>query len=114
MQNAIFLSGKISGYTKEEYTKIFKEWENYWVKKGYTVYNPVTLCERYAALFEYLNKTDEEIWIKCMEICIRKITCVDTVFFMEGWEKSEGSRTENYIAKKLKKKIIYGVDVNGE
>ena len=46
-----------------------------------------------------------------MQICLAMLQCVDTVYMLDGWEQSQGARTEHCLAQKLNLKIVYQ---NGE
>jgi len=56
--------------------------------------------------------SEEKIWKRCMEICVGVLAeLCETVFFMSNYIDSKGAMGENYIAKLLKKEIIYEGDV---
>lgn len=61
---------------------------------GRVVLNPATLPEG-------LNQSDY------MDICLAMIRSADTVFFLDGWEQSEGAQAEYHYAKKIGKQLEY-------
>ncbi|TIT86795.1 MAG: DUF4406 domain-containing protein [Mesorhizobium sp.] len=62
--------------------------------EGYAVLNPATLPDGLSQA-------------QYMDICIAMVRCANTVFMLQGWEKSAGARAEHAMAEKLDLEIIY-------
>ena len=95
----VYIAGPITGYengNKEAFDqaeKTIKEGDNSTV-----VLNPTCLP---AGLTQFAY----------MDICLAMIRSCHVVYFLRGWESSEGAVAENSLAKKLKRHLIYEEDV---
>lgn len=101
----IYLSGRISGLTKKEYTANFLLAENKF-KKGYVDYdfdfidviNPLNI----KPLFGIKN------WWCYMAADLWQLRKCDTIALMQNWKDSKGACVEHFIGKFiLKLKVIY-------
>ena len=97
----IYIIGKYSGKTKkevEENIALAETYANYLLDEGYIVFCP--------HLFHYIDRLcnrPKSFWLKqgkeWLKVC-------DAVFFLPGWEESEGAKEEYKLAKELGLKII--------
>jgi hypothetical protein len=49
----------------------------------------------------FSKKNVEPAWTDYMRECIKKLCAADCVYFLKGWDASEGACVERYIAKRL-------------
>ena len=97
----VYIGGKYSGKTKrevEENIALAETYTSYLLDEGYIVFCP--------HLFHYINRRSlrpKSFWLKhdkeWLKVC-------DAVFFLPGWEESEGAKEEYKLAKELGLKII--------
>ncbi len=97
----VYLSGKITGLDKEEYTRNFMRAEDFYKSCGYNVVNPVTISEKVlasnpAATYEDFMAADLEALKSCTHIVM-----------LEDWETSKGARREKAEAEKMGLEIMY-------
>ncbi|MBR4589850.1 MAG: DUF4406 domain-containing protein [Bacteroidaceae bacterium] len=87
----IYIAGKVTGLTIEEYQKNFRLATKFVEQQFNTkkVINPILLGG-----IQYT-------WEENMKLCIKELMDCDTVVFIPGWESSEGAKLENYIARSL-------------
>lgn len=86
----VYIAGPITG--KLNYRKKFKEVEKMLQEMGHIVINPSNLPNGLAFY---------------MSICKAMIDQADALYFMDGWQYSEGSLIEESYARKKKKKLYY-------
>ena len=92
MEN-VFISGPMTGLSKEEYTRRFNDAEAMLKASGYKVINPskFLIC-RYPMLFRFvsyrLGLLYDLLWLS---------TC-DYIYMLDGWQDSNGSSTEEFFA----------------
>jgi len=96
----VYLSGKITGLDKKEYTRNFLRAENFYKGCGFGVVNPVTIGERIladnpAATYEDFMSADLKALRGCTHIAM-----------LEGWEDSPGAKWERKEAEKLGLEIM--------
>ena len=89
----IYIAGPITG--DFDYRTKFKKAERKLVKKGHIIINP-----------SYLPNGLEEY----MGICKAMIEQVDAVYFLDGFEHSEGCKEELKYARKIGKRILYEIN----
>ena len=97
----IYLSGKITGREKEDYTRQFARAESFYKTGGFEVVNPVKIGETLLSLnpkAEY-----EDFMIRDLEALS---TCTH-IAMLEGWEESKGAKMEKAEAEKLGLEIMY-------
>ena len=105
----MYISGKITGRKREEYTRHFaKIGKRY--QGMYKTYNPVPAGEKLIAKLGYLP--DRNTFIRFFEKEILW-TC-DLMYMLKGWRYSPGARYERSIAKKRGIPILYEVDDQDE
>lgn len=88
----VYLAGKVSGLTPEEYRKKFndcREWLESILPSYQQVICPTDICD------------DNWDWFTCMEICMGALKQCDIVFFMSDWNQSKGAACEKYVAEAL-------------
>lgn len=96
-QYFVYIAGKITGLTPEEYRSIFnscRDWLSHNIWNGYQIITPTDLCE------------DDWDWSTCMEICVNALKKCVAVYFLPNWEDSKGATCEKYIANALGLRII--------
>ena len=102
-QYFVYIAGKITGLTPEEYRSIFnscRDWLSHNIWNGYQIITPTDLCE------------DDWDWSTCMEICVNALKKCVAVYFLPNWKESKGATCERYIATALGLRII-DIEVNG-
>lgn len=104
----VYLSGKITGLPKEQYTLTFAKAEQFYKGCGYTVINPVKLGE--TLLRQKLDATYED-FMKVDLIALKNCT---HIALLEGWEDSKGAQKEKQEAEKLGLEIMYFKEIGGK
>lgn len=104
----IYLSGKISGMTREDYVKEFQIARQLVITKHNPciIISPIELGD----LLEQKHlkeKLEHPKWYDYMRICIGELTHCSHIVMLSNWKKSRGARIEHYLAKILKLEIIY-------
>lgn len=89
-----YISGKISGLSKTEYTRNFDEAKAIVTLGGFTAVSPLDL---YCPI---------NLWIAYMIVDIIVLSFCDCVYFMDNWSESRGARIEYGWAKYLRKEVI--------
>ena len=92
----IYLSGPITGFDLVEREKAFSEEERKFKSRGYDVFNCFKNGVPLSAPASEHLKADMKMLPDC-----------DTIYFMKGWEKSEGCNLEFNVAHALKLKMIF-------
>lgn len=109
MGKTIYIAGPITGIPREEYMGAFKYWENTLRK-----YEPNSII---------LNPAEKNDDLEGMGLSHGQFLCVckgmidacDEVYFMPGWEKSEGAKQEYYYAIETNKpRCIIKIEVKTE
>lgn len=94
----IYISGGITGV--KDYMDKFDKAEKMLSEK-YAVVNPARL-----------NKSHKDKpWAWYMRRCLKWLCDCDTIYMLNGWEKSKGAMMEYSIAKELGLQIIYEGDL---
>lgn len=85
----VYISGKITGLSKEEYENNFQKAEDYLKSLGYVdIVNPVKLKPH----------NNIEDWQGYMRSCVRELATCDEVSVIRGWETSKGAQEEVRLA----------------
>lgn len=93
----IYIGGKVSGLTPEEFHSKFNSAKDT-VKKRYPnaeILVPVDLCD------------DNWGWEHCMDVCLDALWTCDVLYLMPDWKDSKGSFIEKKVAEKLGIKVLY-------
>ena len=97
----IYISGKITGLPKKEYTRKFHEAG----AELTTAFN--------VAIVQIINpldidpKTPNPTWIDFMAEDIRELLQCDGIYMLDNWQDSKGARIEHAIAKEMGITIKY-------
>lgn len=97
----IYLSGKITGREKEDYTRQFARAERFYKTSGFDVVNPVTIGE------VILKNNPNAKWEDFMAEDLKALRTCTHIAMLEGWEESKGAKTEKAEAEKLGLEIMY-------
>ena len=91
-----YISGRITGLSKMEYTANFDYAVNEVTKLGYTAINPVRI-----------HAGKQWSWLRFMVSDIRLLLPCQAIFMQRNWKESRGARIEWRVAKITRKQIIY-------
>ena len=97
----IYLSGKITGREKEDYTRQFARAESFYKTGGFEVINPVKIGE------EVLKINPKAEWQDFMIRDLEALRTCTHIALLEGWEESNGAKMEKAEAEKLGLEIMY-------
>ena len=97
----IYLSGKITGLDKEDYTRQFARAESFYKTGGFDVVNPVAIGE------EVLKINPKAEWQDFMIRDLEALRTCTHIALLEGWEESKGAKMEKAEAEKLGLEIMY-------
>ena len=97
----IYLSGKITGREKEDYTRQFARAESFYKTSGFDVVNPVKIGE------EVLKINPKAEWQDFMIRDLEALRTCTHIALLEGWEESKGAKMEKAEAEKLGLEIMY-------
>lgn len=97
----VYLSGKITGREKADYTMQFAKAEQFYKAGGFEVVNPVKIGE---ALLDLNPKAKYE------DFMIRDLEALSTcthIALLEGWQESKGAMREKKEAERLGLEVMY-------
>ena len=97
----IYLSGKITGREKEDYTRQFARAESFYKTGGFDVVNPVKIGE------DVLKINPKAEWQDFMIRDLEALRTCTHIALLEGWEGSKGAKMEKAEAEKLGLEIMY-------
>ena len=97
----IYLSGKITGLNKEDYTRQFARAESFYKTSGFDVVNPVKIGE------EVLKINPKAEWQDFMIRDLEALRTCTHIALLEGWEESKGAKVEKAEAEKLGLEIMH-------
>ena len=100
-RHMIFISGPMTGY-KDFNFPMFDTWEKILKSRGYDVVNPANIDRKYG-LEKVLN--DKNTFDAMINEELEELGKCDTIFLLNGWEKSKGTRRE------LKKALELGHEI---
>lgn len=96
----VYLSGKITGLPREEYTRNFARAEQHYRTAGFEVVNPVKIGE--ALLQLNPDASYEDFMLRDLE-ALQSCTCIAMI---AGWEDSPGAQREKAEAERLGLEIM--------
>ena len=99
----VYISGKISGLSKEEYMKNFAEAEEL-LSQHHSVINPAKTNGTLPS-----DTTYEEY----MDISMKLLSFCDAIFMLRNWKDSIGANAEHAYAKAHGYMIVYQEDKTG-
>ena len=79
----VYLSGPISGITRDEAVRRFRGAQSKWESLGYSVVNPLRNGLPYDA-----------DWRRQMAVDLCNLSSCDTVYMLDGWQSSDGACLE--------------------
>ncbi len=91
----IYISGQITGLSKNEYERNFQQAYNILLIAGKKPLNPLKLKHPFKFYWGY------------MFVDILALLFCSEIYMMKNWKESRGAKIEHKIAKRLKKKITY-------
>ena len=97
----IYLSGKITGRDKDDYTRQFARAEQFYKSGGFDVVNPVKIGE------EILKNNPAATYSDIMAADLEALATCTHIALLEGWEDSQGAKTERVEALKQGLEIMY-------
>lgn len=97
MKHKIYIGGKISGLTPEQFHKNFDDAKRkvQGLNPDSEIVIPTDLCH------------DDWDWETCMGICLDALWDCDKLYVLPNWEGSKGTFIETKIANKLGIPVIY-------
>ena len=104
----IYLSGKITGREKEDYTRQFARAESFYKTSGFDVVNPVTIGA------EVLKLNPNAEWEDFMQEDLKALRTCTHIVLLEGWEESKGAKMEKAEAEKMGLEIMQLKFVGGK
>jgi hypothetical protein len=96
----VYLSGKITGRDKADYTSQFARAEQFYKSGGFDVVNPVKIGE------EILKANPKATYSDIMAADLKALAECTHIVLLEGWEDSKGAKTERAEALKLGLEIM--------
>lgn len=99
----VYVAGKITGLTHEEYCAKFAAKRHELEARGYKVMIPVDI-----------NATDGFEHSDYMHVCYAMIDVCDAVYMLPDWKESKGARMELQYAADHRKKIFYADETTRE
>jgi len=97
MKKKIYISGPMTGIADFNYPAFNKKAKAL-KKVGYKVCNPAKIKHK-----------DKNNWTMCLKESIIKMLTCDTVFLLDGWEKSDGATIEKELAEKVNMELVGGI-----
>ncbi len=94
----VYLSGGITGISG--YMEVFERAEKLLSELGHVVINPAKVNGMLPA---------ETTYQEYMKMSETMLDMADSIYMINGWEKSVGAKYERHYAQIMGKKIIYGI-----
>ena len=102
----IYISGKITGLSKEDYQAMFDNAKVEIVQMFDKFRDVQVICPTEIA-GEVESKIDSPTWEDYMKPCVRQITHCTHIYMLKNWEDSRGAKIEHNLAKDLEITVIY-------
>ncbi len=102
-KNKIYVSGKITGLTYMEASRLFQKAETKLLAQGLEVVNPFKL----SPLCMTEREGGKPHWTDHMRADIIELCRCNEIYMMEGWENSKGANIERQLAIDLGMNVIY-------
>lgn len=103
----VYLSGPITGLTKEEYTRNFQRAEQHYRTAGFEVVNPVTIGQE-------LQKTiPQPTYEDYMKLDLEALATCTAIALIAGWEDSPGAQREKAEAERLGLEVMQYKEIGG-
>lgn len=99
-KKVVYISGRISGLSEEEYISKFKRAEKFLYSVGYMVYNPVEANVIQQIYKEYGYKA-------CLAKCVAMLRFCDCIYMLKDWEDSPGAKAEKAFAEACGIEVLY-------
>lgn len=99
MKKRVFISGRMSGLSEEEYNKRFRMAEFYLWCNGYTIVNPCV----FARMFDKVGMEYGEALLFDLDV----IAHCDAIYMLSNWTESKGAAVEKAFAEALGKEVLY-------
>ena len=97
----VYLSGKMTGLPKEEYTALFSRAESFYKNAGFDVINPVVIGE------ELLKKKPKAGYEDFMKADLKALKGCSHIDLLENWETSPGANREKEEAERLGLEVMH-------
>lgn len=97
MMKTIYISGKVTGLEKEEYTALFEAAEKELKKAGYNPINPIKI--------KHLPGTEK--WCDYMRGDIKVLCDCDGIYMLTNWKDSKGANVELAVANYLEMDVLH-------
>ena len=96
-----YLSGKMTGRDKDDYTRQFARAEQFYKSGGFDVVNPVKIGE------EILKTNPKATYSEIMAADLKALAECTHITLLEGWEASKGAKMEKAEAEEMGLEIMY-------
>lgn len=94
----VYISGKITGKSKNVYMKDFYDAQQKLEQQGYEVINPALVNS---------NLPETTTWEQYMEMSILMLNMCDSIFLLKDWQDSKGAKWEYEHALDKGKTVIF-------
>ena len=95
----VFISGRMSGLSEEEFNRRFRKAEFYLWCNGYTIVNPCT----FTTMFDKVGYSYAEALVFDLNV----ISHCDAIYMLSNWGESKGAAGEKAFAEALGKEVLY-------
>jgi hypothetical protein len=101
----VYISGAVTGIpnrNKEAFSRAYSDiarLKRKAVLRNMKIINPLHIGRRVEKVLS--AKNSEPAWADYMRACVKKLCDADCVYFLKGWDMSEGACVERYIATRL-------------
>jgi len=94
----IFISGKITGLSREEAGDNFYNVEAKFRAEGHECFNPIRMADKVGWNLPYNYYMSE---------CLKELPYCDAIYMIKNWRESRGAKIEYMVAKQLGLDIMY-------